>query len=176
MSDDPVKDVAEALLAYLCAELSSRPNPPDICCLHVGDVVVQDIGILLDTCCVGQAYVRVAGVYPSSEFPAPEGGAVSPCGLQTWAVALEMGVFRCLPSEGSTEPMTCEQWATSATTAFSDGQALRRAACRMANLTETGTSVALDLSVGQVVPAGPDGNCVGQTLLVTVQVSDDCSC
>lgn len=173
---DKFAEAGAQLLACLCAALQANPNPPGICCVRVGDVVTQDMGILLDECCEGQAYVRLAGMYPSSEaFPGPDTGAISACSIHSWAVAFELGVFRCLPTGDANVPATCEEWTATAAQAMLDSQALRNAACCISKaVTESygGESV----SVGQIVPAGPNGGCVGQTLVITIQVDGDCGC
>lgn len=160
----------QSLLVCLCTALNQQANPPDICCLRAGDSVVQDMGINLDECCSGQAYVRPAGFYatgdPNSPFPSPStDAAITPCGVTAWGLQIEMGVFRCMPT---TSPVTCAQWETVTLQHMADAKAMREAiCCWMAQYDPS------SVSLGQWAPVGPDGGCIGSTWMVSIQI-DNC--
>jgi hypothetical protein len=158
--------VAQRLLTCLCAQLSSRPNAPQICCLRGGDAVVQDAGILLDECCAGQAYVRIVGIAPTGRdiapFPSPSTDfPITGCGVPAWNLVLELGVFRCAPSGSGKLPPTCAAWTEA------DMVAMRDAICCFTEPLDP-----MSLAYGEWTPRGPDGGCLGSTWQVTVEVAN----
>lgn len=169
-ADQLLFPAVQSLLVCLCTALSQQANPPGICCLRAGDSVVQDMGINLDECCTGQAYVRPAGFYatgdPNSPFPSPStDAAITPCGVTAWGLQIEMGVFRCMPT---TSPVSCAQWETVTLQHMADAKAMRTAICCW--MTQYDPS---SVSLGAWTPVGPDGGCIGSTWMVSIQI-DNC--
>lgn len=166
--------VAQNLLACLCFELNSRPNPPQICCLRGGEAVIQDAGILLDECCKGQAYVRIVGVSPTGHggeapFPSPSTDfPVTGCGVPAWNLVLEVGVFRCAPTGSANLPATCAAWNTAVALQQQDMVAVKAAICCL-----IATLDPQSVAIGTWEPQGPDGGCLGSTWQITVEV-DNC--
>lgn len=171
MAEAVINNLAGDLLACLCAALAPNPNPPRYCCLRGGDEVAQDITARSgDECCEGLGYVKVNGIYPSTNFPEPDTEALT-C-VPAWAVELEMGVFRCAPGQVGTL-VPCETWTSTAQQLMHDAQAMRRAFCCLVDGLPAGTGV---LPQGWV-PLGPQGGCTGGTMTVLVQVAlDSCVC
>lgn len=168
---------AALLLECLEAALLANPNPPLDICLRAGDHVVQDVGIpgfSRDSCCRGQAYVRIVGFYmtggDTTPFPSPSTDApLSPCGIPAWGLQLEMGIFRCVRTDRS---LTCTEWGVAMAQQMTDAKAMRAALCCFEALHDPST-----VAVGTWSPAGPDGGCIGSTWPVSVEVlncGEDC--
>lgn len=170
--DDPVAwHLAEALTDCLCTILEAEA-PVQCCCTQFGEAVAWD------SCNCrngrdGQAWVRVASMFPTATFPQPYTGNPGPCGgnYDGWAVQLELGVLRCAPSPDSRGRLpSCEQNTAAARRALADAHIMRRAVmcCDWYGRDAK-------LIVGAWQPVGPDGGCHGGVLPVTVQ-SFACVC
>lgn len=175
---DPVITAAEKLLGCLTDLLDSEA-PVCRSSLVPGQVVV------MDECCdcesgmsEGQASVRVDSVYPTLSFPTPltQGNRVAAgVGVETYAVVLEMGVFRCaatMTEDGS--PPSAAELTADAVAALRDAQIMRRAARCCFGLDPGGDEDELVL-VGAWRPVGPAGGCHGGIVTVTTLVYD-CGC
>jgi hypothetical protein len=165
--DDPIAwCLADALRDCFCTALAEVSAPVGCCCLHPGAEVAWD------SCDPGQAWVRVASIYPlAARFPqAADGVDPQPCGgTNGWGVVLELGAVRCMPTVSDAgELPSCEDVTAVTRLVLADAHAMRRAAlcCRWR---ETCTNREVDLLVGAWTPIGPQGVCVGGTLSVTVQ-------
>jgi hypothetical protein len=163
--------VALELLECLCTALNLETNPPGICCLRAGDSVTADIGQYYDECCQGLAWVRPAGFYMTgtieSPFPSPSTDAsINACGIPAWGLQLEMGVLRCVKTQGL---ISCTEWNAAVIQQLADAKAMRKAVCCMEQLHDPG-----DVAVGAWTPVGPAGGCLGSTWAVSVQVSNIC--
>jgi hypothetical protein len=167
---------AQNLLDCLCAVLDEVPNTPEICAFRAGSDAIQDMGPFFDECCSGQAYVRIAGYGPTAspgvDFPSPSTDfAVSGCGVMAWALNMEIGIFRCLGDS----PLSAADWLAITAQQMADAKAMRRAVCCF--MAGTITGVPLDpftVQIGNWEPQGPEGNCIGGILRVSVEV-DNCS-
>jgi len=166
--DDPLAwCVASALKACFCAQLAEVSAPAGCCCLMPGQSVAWD------SCDPGQAWVRVARVYQlGANFPQAAGlGDMGPCGgMGGWAVVLELGAVRCLPGvdEHGNLP-TCGQYDDVARLVYADAHAMRRAV--MCCDWRSGCNLDdAQMIVGDWLPTGPQGNCTGGVLQVTVEV------
>lgn len=166
--DDPVAYcLAEQLRECLCTELDAVSAPVNCCCHLPGQVVVWD------SCDPGQAWVRVVRVYMAGgRFPA----AATPtdlgaCGGQGgWAVTLELGVLRCMPQPDERGNLpSCEDYSAVARLVDADAHAMRRAVlcCDWRGTCLQGDG---QMAVGEWLPLGPQGTCVGGTMTVTVEV------
>lgn len=102
----------------------------------------------------GQAWVRLATVYPSQNFPNPDDSAVEP---QSYlAYSIEVGILRCapMPADDGTPPSVAEQL-ESARLQMADMSAIRRAIqCCLDQLERP-------YLLGSYDPIGPEGGCVG---------------
>jgi len=163
--------VALELLDCLCTALNLQTNPPAICCLRAGDSVTADIGVNYDECCSGLAYVRPAGFYMTGTqdgpFPSPSTDmALNACGVPAWGLRLEMGVMRCIKTDGQ---ISCADWTAATVQQLADAKAMRAAVCCMEQAHDPG-----DIALGAWAPVGPAGGCLGSTWVVSVQVSNVC--
>lgn len=136
MADTVVLEMANEMLACLVTELAANPDPPANACLRAGDLVIHDANAATSTdtvCCPGLAYVRVGDMYPSSNFPDPDGGSQAGksngCYPVRWVVEMVMGVVRCVPGMGNPAGPTCADWTLAATHDLNDMDAMRRALC-----------------------------------------------
>ncbi|MBP2703524.1 hypothetical protein JOL79_06890 [Microbispora sp. RL4-1S] len=172
MADVTALPLAEALLACLCAELDDTvAGPVCVCCLAPGPEPAD--------CCTcpggeGRAWVRVTRIFPTSaRFPLP---AVDPGRCATdgsYAVELELGVYRCVATiDDDGTPPSCDQRTADAVKLLDDAAAMRRAVSCCFPRTELGRGRAV--VVGEWRPIAPEGGCAGGALLVTVESGDCC--
>lgn len=166
--DEFVYPLMVDLVACLCTEIaeSGLPEPCQCSLVPGADIVLDYCGSCDDAGCGGQAWVRLAGAYPSSLFPSlDEIGATchSPIAYQ-----VEIGIARCAPV-GSTSmvnaytPPTLEQQLDAVRIQSADMSAMRRAiACCLTQNHED-----LTYTMGAYTPLS-GGDCNGGTWLVTV--------
>jgi hypothetical protein len=160
-------ELAQTLLACLRTQLEAGPTPPTTICLRHGEIVTPQIGTGSDECCNGLAWVRIVDVNPLRDIDDEN----SQCISSERRVRLEMGVVRCLPWGTLQDPATCDQWEDVALLADEDHGAMEAAlCCAFADFDELGTHTA----AGVYEPTGPDGNCVGGRMEVTIDT--DCGC
>lgn len=166
-------EFAQLLLQCLREQIdaSAFPIPGDKICLRFGQEVNPSLGTQTDECCTGLAWVRVASVLPLAD---PDDPGVGNCPItSSRRLTLEMGTARCISQGTLQAPTTCDQWTEAALKMDSDHAAMEAAICCLA-------SMASDLwsdpriFPGEYTPTGPDGNCIGGTLLVTIDY--DCGC
>ncbi len=167
-TDLSVTPIVEALLACYEVEVGKVADPPASVCLRTGDQVALLVAQSADECCDGLAWVRVAAVYPSANFPEPD-AAPSNCGPIQWAVVLELGAARCAPTGDAQSIPTCEQWLAVSRAVLDDRAAMVRAVCCW------GADTVWPYLVGQWSPWPTEGGCVGGTMQVTV-AAPFCEC
>lgn len=174
MADTVILPMANALLSCLAAELALNPDPPAEACLRAGDQVLHDVdaGTGFDkVCCPGLAYVRIGGMFPSSNFPEPDsqpakGNGCFPVG---WAVELVMGVVRCIPGMGTSAGPTCADWTLVATRDANDLDAMRKALCCWGP-----TLPKTRLWLAQVSTTTMDADCIERQLPLLVSIPKCC--
>lgn len=172
MIDDTVAfPVLEALAACLCQEIAAADLPePCFCGVLAGQLVANEHcgseDCAGDGCTGGQAWVRLAGVYPSSQFPVQDQDQATCATLL--AVEIEVGVARCAPvvsDEGGAmegDAPTLAQWHATTRLQMADMAAMRRAVlCCLGARSR-------DYLLGAYAPFGPEGGCVGGIWTVTV--------
>lgn len=164
-------DAALALLTCLEDALNARPSPPPAnkIMIRVGEQVFPLLGTNDDECCTGLAWVRIAG---TEEGPLSQADASGTCFNTNRLLTLEMGVRRCAPMSDASSVPTAEQWLATAFQVDSDHEAMEEAFCCIGPVLEA-------QSFGTVrfvsyTPVGPDGNCIGGDMLITVEA--DCGC
>lgn len=175
---DPVAPLATVLLNCLCAAVSGHPNPPLNCCLRVGIEVAHDVDLFTDLCCEGLAYARMGNVFPSTTFPEidVQNQANSKCPWPSWAVELQAGIIRCVPTGTTTSMPTCEEWTAAAVQDFADSQSLRQAACCfVAAVRADPVLLGMSAVVGRQEVSTPSGGCIERSFTITVQVPN-CDC
>lgn len=167
--DDPITwCVSQALQACLCAELPVTSKGVACCCILPG------ADIIADSCEVGQAWIRLVTEYPlSSRFPNPATGMEpTACGEvgHGWAATFELGVLRCMPQPDERGNLpSCDEYSESARLVAADKYAMRRA-IMCCDWRDTCGLTDNRIVMGAWTPLGPDGNCVGGTTNVTVEL------
>lgn len=171
MSEVVINGLVQKLLECFCAALAVNPNPPKYCAVRAGEEIPQDLGSRVgDECCEGLGYVKVAGIFPSTDFP--EQDTTSYECIRAWAVEFELGVFRCAPGQvGTLVPDAA--WLATSVQLMDDAQAMRKAVCCLIAQLPPGTGQL----PGAWAPLGPQGGCIGGTMAFTVQVAlNSCVC
>jgi len=175
MVSDEVMPLVERLLGCLCTQLAGTlAGEACVCCPYPGAVAPMDF------CCQcevdgrtaeGQAWVTVARIYPTTgSFPTQQRGPVTACSMQMWAADLTMGVYRCAAGpDARGNPPGCNQVSGDLAKVLSDAAAMRSAAlCCFAS------DEVSDVAVGEWMPVGPTGGCVGGQMTVTVGFVECC--
>lgn len=181
--DQLVAPTLRQVLACMATELAEVPSPPAHYRVVPNTEVYPALGVdgqsgatVLDECCEGVAWVRLAnGPYPSAEFPAEE--AWYPDFPTSLAITVEMGVLRCGGGPGVELAPTDAQWGADAQAVEDDKAALRRAyCCIQALIAGNGTTLMQDVvyGPGRWEPAQGEGNCMGGSLQVTIQLPYCC--
>lgn len=118
--------------------------------------------------CEGQLTLRVVNSFPTVDFPAPYVGAMPECGT-SWAVELEVAIMRCaLGMDDSVDPPRPPSMADEirvAERALDDAGLIRQILVGYARAHGN-----QGISLGSWLPLGPDGGCVGGTVLSTFLV------
>ena len=172
--EPPAYKAAKLLLECLCAELAANQNEdptlemPARCCLRAGAETLIDIDNTgVDYCCLGEAYVKVLGVYPSSNFPEIDEFVAGSCQMKHFTAQLELGVLRCIA-----DSPTCEESDFAVRRALADAAAGYRAACCWGKALQepiNGFRRGTKWFAGPWGAAGPEGLCVSGAM--TLQVS-----
>lgn len=144
--------VVEDLAACLAAQIEADENiPPCFCGVLPGFEVAWDIGQCDEA--NGLAYVRVAGVYPSSSVGVASlipGNCAVGLGFD-----LEIGMLRCFDLNEDGSPSSPEQLLEATQLQLFDVQTMRRT---LACCDWLGSN---DYVVGTYQPVGPSGGVVG---------------
>lgn len=168
MSDIAVYATAKRLLDCFVAELAqTRAGAPCVAVVHPGDMVpAYGCGCAEGE---GQAWVRVAQITPSRDFPNPYLQPIRPTTVVQLAVVYELGIDRCYWStEDNSMPDPPAILDSMARDAVDDAAAMRRAVwCCL----EPDTVIP-----GMWVPRGPAGGIHGGTMLATALVDGWCGC
>lgn len=162
MTESPIEDYTEdetiwplmvQLSQCLCETLTARGLMPGDCFCGVlpGDQVAHDYGS-------GQAWVRLANVYPTTEFPQID-NTLRSCAASLGAT-LEVGVMQCAPGLGPLGrlPDQIDQF---------EATRLQLATMRAMHQAIACCGIE-DMVLGQYSPQGPQGNLVGGIWLVDV--------
>lgn len=119
----------------------------------------------------GQAWVQVANVFPSDNFPTQQTGPmrVPPTG---WGAQLAVGVLRCAATvDDQGQPPSSEELTADARKVARD-RAIVRDAVRCCYLKDADPG---DYVIGAWTPLGPQGGCVGGSTQLTVALLN-CRC
>ncbi|SCG15529.1 hypothetical protein GA0070610_1763 [Micromonospora echinofusca] len=166
-ADDVAWPVAVRLRELIGAALADAlGGAPAVC------AVVPGRDVAIDSCCEGQAWVRIVRTYPvlAGEFPngrgTPLDDGADPGAF--WAVELGAGTARCAPTpDDQGFPPTAAELERSAAELADDAGRIRRAV-----LCELRKVPAVDeVWIGEQSSVGPSGGCVGQEVLVAVQTN-----
>lgn len=169
VADPMVAPLAVDVLACLTTELAQVADPPQTTMLRPGSGIELLMSTTTDECCTGLGWVRVMTVYPSAQFPEPDGGYSVEEPVQ-WAVVLELGAARCAPRPGPAVIPSADVWNTVTASVLDDAAAIRRAICCWAAANADQMYVA-----GPWIPLTTEGGCVGGAHTLTIAVPA-CDC
>lgn len=178
--DQMVMPLAIKARTCLVTEVGKLANPPIKVQIRPGATFAALVDSTRDECCSGVAYVRTGNRVPTSgNWPSPLTGVDGPSASRGrapyYAVNLELGIYRCLPTisnvPGSNDDFpTDDQWLQAAQDQADDGAALLRAVCCLQD--EYGNDAVL---AGTLTPLENQANCSG--IMVNVQVrAPACDC
>lgn len=165
--------LAQTLLQ--CLQDSLTVNPPAQICLRAGEAVTPQLSTTEDECCSGLAWVRIASTEPL--ILRGQEDLTSGCFNHMRITRLEMGVVRCMPTPDADTLVTCDQWTALAAQMEADHTAMEAALCCLREEIRSGdTPVITDVVVyvEEYEPRGPDGRCLGATLMIRAE--HGCSC
>lgn len=164
-------DLAGQLLDCFVQELAKVQKPPAEVQLRPGISATAWVSANHNECCSGLGWVRVDSIFPSSDvFPAQD-EVPQPKGTSSWAVTLELGVFRCAPAPDENSVPLGAEWDSVVQAMMDDAAAMRRAICCL----ETELHGRQRVLPGQWQPLDVQGGCAGGFMTVTVRVPA-CDC
>jgi hypothetical protein len=176
--DQMVMPLAIQARACLVTEVGKLANPPLRVQIRPGQNFIAMADSSDDECCQGIAYVRTGQRVPTTaNWPTPltdvdgrsEGRAI------LYAVNLELGIWRCIPTVSNVEDTnqafpTEAQWLQAAQDQADDGAALQRVVCCLQDIYGDDAVLA-----GPTTPLNNDANCGG--IIINVQVrATACDC
>lgn len=167
VADPLVMPTARELLECFAQELEKVTSPPKYVQLRAGSVVDYLLSTSADECCEGLAWVRPAAFFPSSNqatFPTQDAAPPARGDITGWAVTLEMGVVRCMPTPDQHSIVSPEQWDAVTQAVMDDAAAMRRAICCWIDAKPGRSKIVLP---GTWSPLDIEGGCVGGVLPVT---------
>lgn len=179
--DTMIMPLLNATLACLTGLEPVWPNAPALFQLRSGNAFVASADSAMDECCAGIVWVRMGVAYPTDDFPVQKTTVGD--GVETdWAVPIELGINRCIPTEGDDGVMgsvvTTAQHLATVQQETDDAHMLRKAACclretyRYSNGLKMGNS---GMIIGIQTPLENSGPCGGVMLALTVRVPA-CDC
>jgi len=150
-----------SLRECLCNEIEASGRKVCFCAIVPGQQAIFEYAQ------GGQAWVRLANVFPSNDFPAPAGTEAKCYSPMAWQI--EVGIARCVPVvNGQQSPPTAEQQTYAAEVQAADMELMRRAiACCVASDDD------YSYLLGQYTPLGPVGDIVSGSWTLLVQKGDD---
>lgn len=161
-----IQPILDELLDCLCTTVATLDNPPAQCCLRDGTEVPADV-LPEDVCCEGLAWVRPDLMRPSSQSFPDQDTAGGGCVGATWALDVELGIFRCSGAQ------TCAEWTTQTQQAVEDRWALMQVTCCFdKRLKQNFPAYTFISGVGG--PLETQGNCGGSVLNLTLMIPGPC--
>lgn len=178
--DQMVMPLALDARACLVTEVGKLANPPAQVQIRPGASFTAMYDSTRDECCSGIAYVRTGARVPTTgNWPTPlndvDGPSASRGAPPYYAVNLELGIYRCLPTisdiPGSNDDFpTGDQWLQAAQDQADDGAALQRVVCCLREIYGNDAVIA-----GPTTPLDNSANCSG--IIVNVQLrAPACDC
>lgn len=164
--------IAQELLTCLETALLAGPNPPPASriMLRAGSEVTPLLSTVDDECCTGLGWVRIARITGVRSLGETDNVA---CFRQERTLELELGVARCAPTAPSASTIPSEdQWEAAALQLDADQGAMEAAIC--CAFGDDDNALVEEVSVGEYLPFGVDGNCIGGTMTVFVRMTACC--
>lgn len=164
--------IAQELLSCLETALLAGPNPPPVSriMLRAGSEVTPLLSTVDDECCSGLGWVRIARISGVRNVGELDNVA---CFAQERTLELELGVARCAPTGSSASNIPTEdQWTQAALQLDADQGAMESAVC--CAFGDGDDAMVEEVSVGEYLPFGVDGNCMGGTMTVSVRMTACC--
>lgn len=164
--------IAQELLSCLETALLAGPNPPPVnrVMLRAGSEVTPLLSTVDDECCSGLGWVRIARISGVRNVGELDNVA---CFAQERTLELELGVARCAPTASSASTIPSEdQWTQAALQLDADQGAMESAVC--CAFADGDDAMVEEVSVGEYLPFGVDGNCIGGTMTVSVRMTACC--
>jgi len=172
-ADPMIMPRAREMLACLEQEIAKVLDPPLYVQLRTGAVVDHLISENADECCSGLAWVRPGPFWPSSDAFPGQDEAPQPKGVAGWAITLELGVIRCMPTPDAGDIPTAADWDATTQAVMDDAAAMRRAICCFIDALP---GRAKNVLPGIWQPLDISGGCVGGVIPVTLRApACDCS-
>lgn len=179
---DFAETMALALLNCLCTNVAQISTPPQHCRLSIGNEQAHDIGLTVDLCCEGLAYVALGETYPSvSSFPDQDivRQVQGDCSPPSWGQQYQVGIVRCAPV-GDLNPPTDTEWTAAALLNIEDAAALRRTACCFRAWMNGSAATAagllgMSVVINRQTQSTPQGGCVERAMTIIAQFPN-CDC
>lgn len=172
-------ELANALLACLCAAVQERPGVPEHCAFRVGIEPAADADLNADLCCEGLAYVMPGDSWPTEIFPNMDivRQAESRCGPVAWVQEFRMGIMRCYPvaSSDQGDMPTDAQWNAAAVQSMYDAESLERAVCCFRPTAYLLPQMdGLSIVANRMQQGAALGGCIERWITVQVELPGDC--
>jgi hypothetical protein len=179
--DTMVMPILRAMKVCLQAQVGIWPNPPQLFQVRPGNAFAASADNAFDECCAGIAWVRGAVRFPTEDFPVQK-TTVGDSEETDWAVQIEIGVDRCIPTQGDDgvygSVVTGTQWEAATQQEEDDGLMLRKAACCLRDTFTYTNGLKMGnrgMIIGVQTPLENQGPCGGIMLIVTIRVPA-CDC
>lgn len=167
--------LAQLLVGCLATNLQGPEHPwpiqPERVMLRAGEQVIPMLASTgEDECCLGLGYVRIAGVDGVRDVT--DSMAASGCFMAERVLTLELGVYRCMPTPDAGAIVSATEWDTLATKLDADWKAMEAAVC--CAFSDPDSLRINAVAVGLYEPVGPDANCLGGRMTVSVSMEACC--
>lgn len=179
--DAMVMPILRAMKTCLQAQSSIWPNPPQLFQVRPGNAFAASADSAFDECCAGIAWVRGGVRFPTEDFPVQK-TTVGDSEETDWAVQIEIGVDRCIPTQGDDgvygSVVTGTQWEVATQQEEDDALMLRKAACCLRDTFTYTNGLKMGnrgMIIGVQTPRENEGPCGGIMLIVTIRVPA-CDC
>ena len=166
--------LAQLLVGCLATNLQGPEHPWPIqderVMLRAGEQVIPLLSSTGDDeCCLGLGYVRIANLSGVRDI---RDRLASGCFERERVLTLEMGVYRCMPTPEAGAIVSPTEWDTLAAKLDADYGAMEKAVCCAFDDPE---SLRIGpVAVGLYEPVGPDANCLGGRMTVSVSMEACC--
>lgn len=120
----------------------------------------------------GQGFVVMLGAYNSTRFPQPDQG-FDPCGINSMAIVVNVGIIRSIPISEDGEPMTADEMLAASLIQVTEMELIKTAlTCCYVEKSRLAGSSSL-VSLGTYTSAGPVGGAVGGYWSATISIGEN---